>query len=342
MACFSMITIRTDINGKYNVDLTNIDNSTPVIIIDHQDGFSANATSSILTAIQSKTDGQRTVYCEYIPDFDIKNNYPKLEIKFDINTWFCENNISRIDSEFKKPKDITKFLCSFNNSRHISRILLTSALNSYGYFNPDTCSKVFTFDSDSLGGQLHDLIGPPAKWYEMFFVQNNINKFSTLQVEFGRADRDHRRNQEFLSSRIDTSFLHLVSETMATGYYPFVTEKFFYSVAAGNLFLAYAQPGWHNHISHWLGFLPYDKIFDYHFDTIQNPVTRLITLMDMISKFSQLSPYNWNELYRIEQETIDYNYEHFASGRYLDHLHKKITKQQGPTELVPEILKKIK
>ena len=69
---------------------------------------------------------------------------------------------------------------------------------------------------------------------------------------------------------------------------------------------------------------------------------RLITLMDMLSKFSRLSLYEWNNLHRIEQETIDYNYEHFASGRYLTHLHKKITEVQGDTELGPAILQKIK
>ena len=335
-----MITIRTIPTGKYNVNLKNVNDS--ITVVDHLDGFSIEAKSPVLTAVHLQTNEHRTVHCEYIPNTNIKNNYPKLEIKFDINTWFCENNISRIEPDFKKPKSITKFLCSFNNASHTSRILLTSALNSYGYFDPDTCSKVFTYEADKLAGHLYDLTGPSAEWYEMFFVQNNIEEFSDLQVEFGHVDRDHRRNQEFLSPRIDTSFLHLVSETMATGYYPFVTEKFFYSVAAGNLFLAYAQPGWHDHVTHWFGFRRYDKIFDYYFDSVQNPVMRLITLMDMISKFSKLSLREWNELYKIEQETIDYNYEHFASGRYLTHLHKKITEVQGNTELGPEILQKIK
>ena len=336
-----MITIRTIPTGKYNVNLKNVNDS--ITVVDHLDGFSIEAKSPVLTAVHLQTNEHRTVHCEYIPNTNIKNNYPKLEIKFDVNTWFGENNIASIHPKFNASKNITKFLCSFNNANHTGRILLTSALNSYGYFDPETCSKNFICQPNDILGYLYDLVGQQAEWYKIFFTQNNSGDFSSTQHKFGISpSRDHGRNQEFLSPRIDASFLHLVSETMATSYYPFVTEKFFYSVAAGNLFLAYAQPGWHHYVTRWFGFRQYNKIFDYRFDSVKNPVIRLITLMDMISKFSRLSLYEWNNLHRIEQETIDYNYEHFASGRYLVHLHKKITKVQGDTELGLEILQKIK
>jgi hypothetical protein len=329
--------------GKYNTNLKNINDSDPITVIDHLDGFSIDAKSSVLAEINLQTNECRTVHCEYIPNTEIKNNYSKLEIKFDINTWFQENNISGIQPKLDHNKNITKFLCSFNNSGHIGRILLTSALNSYGYFDPETCSKNFVYRPDKILSSLHEEVRQQDQCYKMFFFQNNVEEFSSAKFIFGMPPgRDHGQNQEFLSPRIDKSFLHLVSETMATSYYPFVTEKFFYSVAAGNLFLAYAQPDWHDHVTHWFGFRQYNKIFDYYFDSIKNPVMRLITLMDMISKFSKLSLCEWNELYKIEQETIDYNYEHFASGRYLVHLHRKITEQQGITELGSKILQKIK
>ena len=329
--------------GKYNTSLKNIKQSDPVTVIDHLDGFSVDATSPVLTAINSQTDQSRTVHCEYIPNTEIKNNYPKLQIKFDINNWFWQNNIASIQPRLNLNKNITKFLCSFNNSGHVGRILLTSALNSYGYFDPEVCSKIFVYEPANVLGALNDLVGPQAEFYKMFFLQNNTDKFASTQYKFGSTPgRDHGQNQQALLPHIDTSFLHLVSETMATSYYPFVTEKFFYSVAAGSLFLTYAQPGWHDHVSQWLGFRQYNKIFDYGFDSIPNPVTRLIALMDMLYKFSKLSPDQWKDLYTIEQDTIDYNYEHFASGRYLSHLHTKIVQQQGPTELGAKILQKIK
>ena len=66
--------------------------------------------------------------------------------------------------------------------------------------------------------------------------------------------------------------------------------------------------------------LKYNKLFDYRFDTIQNPVERLIELITMILKFSVLSASDWNDLYLIEQDTIEYNYDHYFSGKYLKFL----------------------
>ena len=105
---------------------------------------------------------------------------------------------------------------------------------------------------------------------------------------------------------------------MATSYVPFVTEKFLYSVITRGLFLAYAQPGWHDHVEKYYGFKRYTKLFDYHFDSIQNPVERLVELMTMISKFSVLSSDDWKDLYLLEQDSIEYNYNHYFSGNYLN------------------------
>jgi hypothetical protein len=104
---------------------------------------------------------------------------------------------------------------------------------------------------------------------------------------------------------------------MATSYYPFVTEKFLYSIVTRGLFLSYAQPGWHDHIEKYYGFKKYTKLFDYRFDTIQNPVERLVELMTMISKFSVLSTDDWYDLYLLQLEEIEYNYDHYFSGDYL-------------------------
>lgn len=44
--------------------------------------------------------------------------------------------------------------------------------------------------------------------------------------------------------------------------------------------------------------------------------------MSMISKFSVLSTNDWGDLYLLEQDTIEYNYDHYFSGGYLEHLKK--------------------
>jgi hypothetical protein len=105
---------------------------------------------------------------------------------------------------------------------------------------------------------------------------------------------------------------------MSTSYYPFVTEKFLYSVVTRGLFIANAQPNWHSHVEKYYGFKLYDKIFDYSFDGIENPIERMIRLMEMVSKFSNLSVDDWNDLYLMESDTIEYNYDHYFSKKYLD------------------------
>lgn len=109
---------------------------------------------------------------------------------------------------------------------------------------------------------------------------------------------------------------------MATSYYPFVTEKFLYSVVTRGLFLAYAHPGWHEHLEKYYGFKRYTKLFDYTFDTIQNPVKRLVELMTMISKFSFLSSDDWRDLYLLQQDEVEFNYDHYMSKAYMKDLHQ--------------------
>ena len=123
-----------------------------------------------------------------------------------------------------------------------------------------------------------------------------------------------------MEDKLTESFVHIVSETMSTSYYPFVTEKFLYSVITRGLFVTNAQPKWHAHISKYYGFKLYDKIFDYSFDSIENPIERMVRLMEMISKFSNLSVDDWNDLYLMEMDTIEYNYDHYFSKGYMKRL----------------------
>ena len=62
--------------------------------------------------------------------------------------------------------------------------------------------------------------------------------------------------------------------------------------------------------------LLYDRIFDYRFDSMVNPVERLISLISMIHKFRHLSSDDWHDLWLIEQDSIEYNYDHYFSGNY--------------------------
>jgi hypothetical protein len=216
--------------------------------------------------------------------------------------------------------DFKNFVCSFNGSAHVSRKLLTAILQRFGYYNTEYCSKNFTFSVGMLDGHIADYVSDQNNFYRKFFIDNNSDVFFNTINSFGHVQYNHEKNIYNLESKLTQSFLHIVSETMATSYVPFVTEKFLYSVVTRGLFLAYAQPEWHDHVEKYYGFKKYTKLFDYRFDAIQNPIERLVELMCMISKFSKLSCHEWHDLYLLEQETIEYNYDHYFSGDYLKSL----------------------
>lgn len=316
-------TLRTEKDGTYNTDI--VDQGS-LRIIDHALGFDKNVKCEVLDQLHAQTDHRRTVATEYIFNKQIKDTYSKFDFVFDVNTWYQENGINNLQIfENSSKKNLNSFVCSFNNSPHVGRKLLTCALHYYGFFNPETCSKTFTLNPYEIIGTLYDYVGDRASWYKKFFDGSQWPDFYQTRYVFGpMVSRDHSRNQQHLRSIIDNSFVHIVSETMPTSYYPFVTEKFLYSVVQKGLFLSYAQPRWHRHVEYYYGFRRYTRIFNYDFDSIANPVQRLIALLDMISKFSKLKPLDWQDLYAVEKETIDFNFDHFRSGNYLKHLEKRV------------------
>jgi hypothetical protein len=148
------------------------------------------------------------------------------------------------------------------------------------------------------------------------------NNFAQELNSFGYDRFDHSNNIYKIDSKISESFVHVVSETLSSSYHPFVTEKFLYSVVTKGLFVAYAQPGWHQHVLQHFGFKPYQILFNYEFDLVANPVLRLVELLCMLSKYSGLSKSDWHDLYELERDTIEFNYNHYFSQDYLKCLAK--------------------
>jgi hypothetical protein len=277
---------------------------------DHGGGFDESLRNAYLD-LMSKDD---SVLTEYI----LRETPYKLNFIFDID--FKKKLFDGfIDYNCHPELTFEKFLCSFNGSPHVSRKLLVSILHRFGWFDTMTCSKNFSYDSSIIDGHVKDFVANES-FYRKFFISNNSDEFFNTINSFGLEQYNHSKNIYNLENKLASSFLHIVSETMATSYYPFVTEKFLYSIVTRGLFLAYAQPGWHDHLERYFGFRRYDKIFDYRFDSIKNPVERLVELMSMIAKFSVLSSDDWRDLYEMEIDTIEYNYDWFFSKKYLKYL----------------------
>jgi len=286
---------------------------------DHLGGFNEDRKNIFLDHLHHIADGSVTVYHDQVVSEQVKKNYPKLNFQFKLYdpiwTAFTDYNIHP-DIRFKN------FVCSFNGSAHVSRKLLVSILEKFQWFNPTYCSKNFSYSVDVLDGHISDCVGAATNFYCKFFISTNSENFFQSIYSFGHVQYDHASNIYNLENKLTESFLHVVSETMATSYQPFVSEKFLYSTVTRGLFLAYAQPGWHAHLEKYYGFKRYTKLFDYRFDSIQNPVERLVELMSMIAKFSVLSVHDWRDLYLLQQDEIEYNYHHYFSQDYLKCLAK--------------------
>ena len=287
--------------------------SSAVILTDHLGGFDSDLHNPIIDHIALKkfTNKFYTQYC------GLKNIYKDVDINFSPELQYQINFRSLSQYNVHPEHNFKNFICSFNGSDHVSRKFLVSILNRFGWFDTTYCSKNFSFSTDVVDGHLTDYVDN-ISLYRKFFISDHSTEFFQTQYSFGHVRFDHGKNIYNLENKLTESFLHIVSETMATSYVPFVTEKFLYSVITRGLFLAYAQPGWHDHVEKYYGFKRYTKLFDYHFDSIQNPVERLVELMTMISKFSVLSSDDWKDLYLLEQDSIEYNYNHYFSGNYLN------------------------
>jgi hypothetical protein len=295
------------------------------LLLDHLNGFDCKKNNKILEYLnqQAALLGETfTLYYVHIIEDDVKQQYPNLDIKFNFDLqheriWKPFSNYN-IHPELK----FKNFVCSFNGASHVGRKLLASALKKFRYFNSEYCSKNFSYTVDSLDGHISDYTNRDNVFYRKFFVEKNSEIFFQSIVSFEYERFDHASNIYNLEHKLAESFLHIVSECMATSYHPFVSEKFLYSVVTRGLFLAYAQPGWHAHLEKYYGFKPYTRLFNYQFDSIQNPIDRLVELMSMIAKFSMLSADDWKDLYEMETDTIEYNYEHYFSRGYLRSLEK--------------------
>jgi len=296
-----------------------------VTLVDHIGGFDQAGNNLILERIDQVSKHTKEAaavrYHNILAD-EVQLKYSNIIFKFDADLQNRLNFVQLLTYNIHPTINFKNFICSFNGSAHVSRKLLVSIIEKFRWFCPTYCSKNFSYSTEVLDGHISDYVGNSNNFYRKFFIDNNSEEFFQTVNSFGHLQYDHKRNIYNLESKLTENFLHIVSETAATSYYPFVTEKFLYSVVTRGLFLAYAQPGWHSHLEKYYGFKRYTKLFDYRFDTIENPVERLIELMSMIAKFSVLSIDDWQNLYEMEKDTIEYNYNHYFSGGYLKCLNK--------------------
>ena len=290
-------------------------------IQDTLNGFDQNIKSWVLdqTVDIARHKSIKSIYTCYVFDRQVRDQYPEIQFFYDQTMlaggdW---NQFKNINTH--RPVDFDYFLCSFNGSAEVGRKLLVSILEKMNWFDHSTCTKNFSYTHDIIDGHVDDLSNSPDL-HRKFFTGVDLEGFFQKKITIDYKKFSHVDNFFAIESAITKSFVNLIGETHSVNYYPVFTEKWLHSLVSRGLFVCFAPPNWHKNLHDIFGFHKYDRIFQYDFDIIANPIERLLHLISMLSPFSVLSKQDRHDLYLLEQDHVEYNYDHFFSGRYLNNL----------------------
>jgi len=299
------------------------------LLIDHLEGFDINNNNKVLSYINTyaiNNNKRFIVYWkEYLPN-KIKQLYSALDIRVSTIGQKWITSCHDIDIVSTK-KSLENFVCSFNGSNSVSRQLLVSAIYKLKWYDSEYISKNFAFECDTLDGNIMRLAenSVEEQFFRKFIISDNdktFNEFCKNIHGFSYKPFDHLYNMQVLFKKINNSFIQVCAESTATSYFPYITEKFLYPVLAKTFWLSYAQPGYYEYLEKFYGFKKFNIIFDYSFDTIINPVVRLIKILEIIGKFQNLTVHEWHDLYQMEQEILEFNYDWFKSKSYMKRLNE--------------------
>ncbi len=311
------------VDGMFIREVWDTQHGKEILLLDHINGFDQHFKNDILQDLDREAGAAGQTYVvrhNQILDAKVQSHYPNLHIRFDLE--WLEEVMFRQFNDFRcshTPKRFQNFLCCFMAAEHISRQFLSAILCRQGLWNNLSCTKNFRYGWDTLDGNLAAFLpGQQHRVFRKFFVDldSDINQRTINQSYQHCANISNLR---FLEPIYHTSWINIVANEMGTSYQPMVSEKVLSAIATKSLWLAYGQLGFHEHVEHNYGFRLHRDLFDYGFDSIGNPVLRLVALIDSISKFRHLSALDWHDLYLLEQDTINHNLDHLQSKAYLVH-----------------------
>ena len=292
-------------------------------ISDWLQGFDANLESTALTAAVdfARCNNIDRIYTAFVFDERIRNRYPDIEFRYDQTLYngYGWENMQCINTH--PILNFENFLCSFNGSEEIGKQLLVSILAKNGWFNSSTCTKNFAFTNEKIDGHIQRLSANPDLDLK-FFCDCDLEDFFASIISVNYDKPDHVSNYFHLAPMLTKSFVNIVADTDATGYYPLLTEKFLHSLVSRGLFLSFAPPHWHRNFDIMFGFKNYDKIFNYEFDIVHNPVERLVKIIGMLSLYSKLKKQDWHDLYLLNHDAIEHNYDHYFSNSHLSSIER--------------------
>lgn len=278
---------------------------------DHLYGFNQNHRAITLDMFESGV-----VHTEYILPDEVKNQYPDLDLRFDAAMMLNNNHYYDYQHYTKDRglKIIKNFVSVFSKSNSSARAQLLMLLNSRGWVDEKYSSKHFAISMFEAQTFFASINRPLPEDYKNFCRKT----YTQPSSGYGNAKFDLAT----LGIIIKRSFIHVVAETVADSYVPFPTEKLLQPIAVRTLWIGYAQPKYHQFVHEKMGFELYKGI-NYDFDYVRDPIQRLLEIEKELSRLHSLSESDKQELYRINADILEHNYQHLKSGSMIEQLKKQ-------------------
>ena len=124
--------------------------------------------------------------------------------------------------------------------------------------------------------------------------------------------------------QIMESFLHVVTETCFWENKQHLTEKIFKPIVTKQPFVLL---GCANNLSYLksYGFKTFNKWWDESYDSIDDPITRIDAVVEIIKNISKFSNSQLTDLLNEMQSTLNYNYNLFYSKKFIDSTWNELT-----------------
>lgn len=270
------------------------------------------------------------LYSHYVFNDKIQKLYPNIDFRVDIHSpvrsMKYNENLLR-SHNIPTNKSWETFAMTLVGSDREARQFLTAAMWKWGWFDPKTSTKNFRYTGQGLDGNIMRLTQdlPEGDRVCRKFIMTDGDDaaerfYQTIYTDQYHDPGDHCELIKSASLRINRAFLHLVAEVDTLTYHPVVGEKSMFPIVCKAIWAAYASFEFHHHLESVWGFRLFRRLFDYDFDLEPHPILRMIKLMSMLARYQYLKPHEWHDLYLLEQDTIEHNYDWYYSRSWLKKL----------------------
>jgi hypothetical protein len=117
--------------------------------------------------------------------------------------------------------------------------------------------------------------------------------------------------QQWLMPRYSQTCLEIVSHSIFVEPTPHLSEKNFQSILGRNMPLYLAPQGTVSYLRD-RGFDMFDDVIDHGYDTIKNPINRILAVFDLNRELLQ-DPARIISIWQASQDRLDYNINHIPS-----------------------------